>query len=359
MSRGLALVSVATLLALLPTSAQADEVLGPTGFITDFPGFDGSGFAPEPAEGQLDSDDWIATGFSDGPLDFGGTATTGDFARGVSEGGLTQGGLYAFDPGNDLSTFALGAQPTGADFAPGAFVLRLENGAGGVLNRVEISSSVFVYNDEGRSSSIVVEVSSDGMTWLPTGVGVETPADEDAEPMWVGADLVDTGDMLAVGPGEFLYVRWLVDDVGGAGMRDEIAIDDIFIEPIAVCGSVEKAHSSTSDMSRILEYVADQGLPVGPRARLDSQAKYAVVGRGQADAYLRLPTRKDYVERIWDHAAGSLIAQEGGAAVSDIHGKALDFGQGKGLAKNKGVVCARPRLHGIVLEAIESLGIGS
>jgi len=26
--------------------------------------------------------------------------------------------------------------------------------------------------------------------------------------------------------------------------------------------------------------------------------------RGQADAYLRLPTRKGYVERIWDHAAG-------------------------------------------------------
>ncbi len=238
-TRGLAFVSVATMLALVPTSAHADEVLGPTGFITDFPGFDGSGFAPEPAEGQLDSDDWIATGFSDAAIDFGGTATMGDYARGVSEGGETTGGLYAFDPGNDLSTFALGVQPTEGDFTPGAFVLRLENGTGGVLNRIEISSSVFVFNNEGRSSSVVVEVSNDNMTWLPTGTGMETPADEDAEPMWVGTDLVDTGDMLDVGPGEYVYVRWVMDDVGGAGSRDEISIDDIFIEPIAVCGNDE------------------------------------------------------------------------------------------------------------------------
>ena len=48
-------------------------------------------------------------------------------------------------------------------------------------------------------------------------------------------------------------------------------------------------------------------------ARLDSQCKYAVVARGQADAYLRMPTKKGYVEKIWDHAAGMLIAQEAGA----------------------------------------------
>lgn len=129
-------------------------------------------------------------------------------------------------------------------------------------------------------------------------------------------------------------------------------------DAITVCASVEKAHSSVSDMDRILEYLKERGVEIRPPARLDSQAKYAVVGRGQADAYLRLPTRKGYVERIWDHAAGSLIAQEGGAAVSDIHGHALDFGQGKGLSKNAGVVCAPPRLHGMLLEAIRELGIG-
>jgi HAL2 family 3'(2'),5'-bisphosphate nucleotidase len=128
-------------------------------------------------------------------------------------------------------------------------------------------------------------------------------------------------------------------------------------EAISVCMSVEKAHSSTSDTDRVLERVAAGGIPTGEPARLDSQAKYAVVGRGQADAYLRLPAKKGYVERIWDHAAGSLIATEGGSFVTDIHGRALDFSHGRGLEKNIGIVCAPPRVHGALIEAIDVLGI--
>ena len=55
---------------------------------------------------------------------------------------------------------------------------------------------------------------------------------------------------------------------------------------------------------------------------MDSQAKYAVVARGEADIYLRLPTRADYREKIWDHAAGALIVTEAGGVVSDLDGQA-------------------------------------
>ncbi len=123
--------------------------------------------------------------------------------------------------------------------------------------------------------------------------------------------------------------------------------------PVRVCASVEKAHSSVSDTDRVLEKLANPGEPV----RLDSQAKYAVVARGQADAYLRLPTKKDYVERIWDHAAGSLIATEAGCRVSDIHAKPLDFSRGKGLEKNSGIVCATPEVHAKLIEAIRELAL--
>lgn len=131
-------------------------------------------------------------------------------------------------------------------------------------------------------------------------------------------------------------------------------------DEIVVCGSVEAAHSSRSDTDRILAWIEEQGLgQTGEPARLDSQCKYAVVARGQADAYLRLPTQSGYVERIWDHAAGACIAGESGAFVTDIHGKALDFSQGRGLEKNRGIVCAPPRIHGLMLRAIDALGIGS
>lgn len=130
-------------------------------------------------------------------------------------------------------------------------------------------------------------------------------------------------------------------------------------DPISVCASVEKAHSNVSDTDRILQHLAQHNHPTGEPTRLDSQAKYAVTARGQADAYLRLPTKKGYIERIWDHAAGSLVATEAGCFVTDIHGNALDFSHGKGLERNKGIICAPPRVHGLVIGAIEALGIGT
>ncbi|MEO1009226.1 MAG: 3'(2'),5'-bisphosphate nucleotidase [Planctomycetota bacterium] len=119
-------------------------------------------------------------------------------------------------------------------------------------------------------------------------------------------------------------------------------------EPVRACMSVEKAHSSTDDTARVLARIGPSGTP----ARLDSQCKYAVVARGQADAYLRLPTRKGYVERIWDHAAGALVATEAGCVVSDIAGAPLDFTHGKGLEKNRGIVCAPAGVHTRIVRAI-------
>lgn len=124
---------------------------------------------------------------------------------------------------------------------------------------------------------------------------------------------------------------------------------------IRTCESVEAAHSKQDDTARILEYLKSPSAPV----RLDSQCKYAVVARGQADAYLRLPTRADYREKIWDHAAGMLIAAEAGAVVTDIAGKPLDFTHGKQLETNRGVICATKPLHSKLISAIEALGIGA
>ena len=71
---------------------------------------------------------------------------------------------------------------------------------------------------------------------------------------------------------------------------------------IRFCESVESAHSSHDDAARIADRLAIRAEP----RRLDSMAKYAVVARGEAEAYLRLPRRADYREKIWDHAAGVL-----------------------------------------------------
>jgi 3'(2'), 5'-bisphosphate nucleotidase len=109
-------------------------------------------------------------------------------------------------------------------------------------------------------------------------------------------------------------------------------------------------------VAAVLAAAGKRGLKTREPARLDSQCKYAVVARGQADAYLRLPTKKGYVERIWDHAAGALIAAEAGVAVTDAVGHDLDFSQGRGLEKNRGILAAPARPHGLLLAAIKELG---
>jgi 3'(2'), 5'-bisphosphate nucleotidase len=123
-------------------------------------------------------------------------------------------------------------------------------------------------------------------------------------------------------------------------------------DAVRVCESVESAHSKHDHTVQIMEKLGADTISL----RLDSQAKYAVVARGQADAYLRMPTRPGYRERIWDHAAGALCASEGGALVTDITGKRLDFSKGTTLADNRGIVCATPKIHARIIEAIAELG---
>lgn len=118
-----------------------------------------------------------------------------------------------------------------------------------------------------------------------------------------------------------------------------------------LCESVESGHSAHSDSARIAGLLGITNDPV----RLDSQAKYAVVARGEADIYLRLPTRKDYREKIWDHAGGVLVVEEAGGRVTDIDGRPLDFQQGSELRNNRGVVVTNGGLHQQVLDAVSSV----
>jgi len=118
------------------------------------------------------------------------------------------------------------------------------------------------------------------------------------------------------------------------------------------CESFESGHTAQGRAAAICAALGTAAAP----ARLDSQCKYAVTARGEADVYMRLPTRADYEEKIWDHAAGVLIVEEAGGRVSDIHGHPLDFTQGRTLRRNKGVLVTNGLLHDAVLAAIGEEG---
>lgn len=133
--------------------------------------------------------------------------------------------------------------------------------------------------------------------------------------------------------------------------------DSISVAPVAdssqarFCDSVEAAHASHSEHAKIAEWL---GITT-PSYRIDSQCKYAVVARGEASIYLRLSPTPGYRSWIWDHAAGAIVVQEAGGKVTDMHGKPLDFSQGRKLFENSGVIATNGLLHDAVLEAIRQI----
>jgi 3'(2'), 5'-bisphosphate nucleotidase len=135
----------------------------------------------------------------------------------------------------------------------------------------------------------------------------------------------------------------------------KVSIDDVVDAADAVfCESVEAAHAAHSDQAEI---AARLGIS-RPSVRIDSQCKYAIVARGDASIYLRLPRNRDYREKVWDHAAGSIIIEEAGGRVSDLGGAPLDFSQGRHLGRHHGIVATNGRIHEEVLRACrEVLGL--
>ncbi|KAI9306826.1 3',5'-bisphosphate nucleotidase [Cunninghamella echinulata] len=115
------------------------------------------------------------------------------------------------------------------------------------------------------------------------------------------------------------------------------------------CESVEAGHSSHDDAAVIAKLL---GI-TRPSVRMDSQAKYCSIARGDGDIYLRLPTSKTYVEKIWDHASGNVLITEAGGVVSDVEGKPLDFSIGRTLSKNKGVIASNAKIYDSVLAAVQ------
>ena len=104
------------------------------------------------------------------------------------------------------------------------------------------------------------------------------------------------------------------------------------------CVGVEKgiadALGRCDEMAKILhgrETALDSSGEIIKSSRIDSMAKYAVIARGQAEYYVRLP-KPEYVENIWDHAAGVIIIEEAGGKITDQDGLPLDFSLGPKLS---------------------------
>ena len=147
---------------------------------------------------------------------------------------------------------------------------------------------------------------------------------------------------------------WLTDLEGDGQSFRELHISETNAASQArLLRSVESGHTNIGQIDYFAQELAVEVEPV----RMDSQAKYAVLAAGKGELYLRLLSSKqpDYKEKIWDQAAGSLIVEEAGGRVSDLHGKVLDFTAGRMLKNNRGILASNGYLHDEALQALREI----
>ena len=135
---------------------------------------------------------------------------------------------------------------------------------------------------------------------------------------------------------------------------ERVTIND-HIPDLSQLQLVECVASSTMDQ-RKHRLVAQKLSAKFPGTELWSQQmKYVALTVGGHDAMIRIPKASWHRTCVWDHAGGHLIYEEAGGKVTDMHGKAIDFGAGRRCFENIGNVAAPKSVHGRVLQAVQEV----
>lgn len=223
------MVLVIVLVSPIPVSASLliDEPI--TFYTVDFSSFTGSGFAPNPGAGQLDSDTWRITGMSDGDSSFGGTFTIGDYAMGQSTGDVGPSGIYAFEVTPGVIT--LGVKPSNADFTPGEIVLRIQNNTADRITDLHVEYDLWVNNNQPFSTVWGFYHSTDDQIY--THAGGDYTSGEAADGLgWQLQNFLVDLNSLSIEHGEYYYLKWASDDATGHGQRDEFGLNNIKVSAI-------------------------------------------------------------------------------------------------------------------------------
>lgn len=223
-----------------------------TPFTLDFTGFTGTGFTPMPGAGQLNSNEFRLQGFSDaGGGTYGGTLTTGDYARGVISGTAdpTTAGVYAAVTGNAALGTSFVVQPTGGEFGvtPGTITLRVQYSGAAPIGGFEFDYNGVYRNNADRSVAVAVAYAVQADATEPTtysapaaALGFQTPLGATGT-AWVQVALPTLTVPVTINPGDYVFIRYNIGDNGGAGNRDETGFDNVTLS--ASAGAVQPAIS--------------------------------------------------------------------------------------------------------------------
>ena len=229
-------------------TALADIAIDDDGVTVSFTDFTAAGFAATPSAGQLSSNDWSITGFSDGDLNFGGNNTAPDYKRGVPAGmlaNLTEGGIYAF---SNAANPMFGVLQSAEDFTPGTITARFKSSVAHPLVKLAVSYKIMAYNKGTRADSLNFSWSTDNVTYTAiAALDYTTTAAAAGSPAWETVNRTTTLTVNIPQNG-YLYLRWSGNDGGGTGTTyDLLGLDDITVTPQNGCGDGVAAGTESCD----------------------------------------------------------------------------------------------------------------
>jgi len=198
----------------------------------DFEWFLGNGFTPGGSlEGTIDSDIFWTKSRDGAIVDFGDYVTTGEFARGISEGGASlEGGIYAFNTGNNI---AFGIKPTEKYYSPGYVNVKIQNKMpNSIIHSLQISYDIYYNNTTDVKTELKLYYSTNNQDFYKVDSSSFLTPDI-SDPGWQKISrsfaLSSAQHLVNIKSDEFYFLKWRIQAGNGCVTGDEIAIDNFKI----------------------------------------------------------------------------------------------------------------------------------
>lgn len=106
---------------------------------------------------------------------------------------------------------------------------------------------------------------------------------------------------------------------------------------------------------KVHEFAARVGAAYPGTDLWSSHMRYVALIVGGGDVQLRIPKRLTKPVYVWDHAGMQLIFTEVGGKITDLNGKDIDFGAGRELTNNWGIIAAKNGVYSRILSIVNKM----
>jgi 3'(2'), 5'-bisphosphate nucleotidase len=161
------------------------------------------------------------------------------------------------------------------------------------------------------------------------------------------------GLMLSAVRGQGATIR----PIGTRSLRPAARIERLGEGPIEL-KNLQFVDSSQSNIwwhEKVREVAARVGAAYPGTDLWSSHMRYVALIVGGGDVQLRIPRRPTTPVYVWDHAGIQLIFTEVGGKITDLNDKDIDFGTGRELTNNWGIIAAKHGVHSRILNVVDEM----